>query len=474
MRHYPIFLDLAGKRALVLGSGEIARRKARDLETAGAAVEIAPAFAPALLDNCALAIGADAPEPELLALSVAAQARGIPVNVVDRPELCSFISPAIVDRDPLTIAISSGGAAPVLARLLRARIESLIAPAWGRLAALAESFQAETRRRLPDMRRRRRLLERTLGGRVADLMLAGDEAGARAAYATALDAATTETAGDETGGSTGIVYLVGAGPGAADLVTLRALRLLGEADVIVHDRLVSDAVLDLARRDAARVFVGKKGAAHSLPQDEINALLVRLGREGRKVVRLKGGDPTVFGRAGEEAEALRAAGIPVEVVPGVTAALAAAAGAQIPLTRRGVASSLTLATAHDSGDAPAAEYAALLRRGGTLALYMGLATLPRIRDALLQAGLDGAMPTAIVESAGTDRQRTLHGTLDSVATRAAAWATGGPVLALVGQAVGEGQNSPSVAIPSAVPADGPLGHSALDPSREDVLRPTGP
>ncbi len=426
MRHFPIFMDLQGRHALVLGTGEAAARKAEALRRCGATVTQAPHFDPALLDNCAVAIGAEAPEADLVALVQTAQARGVPVNVVDRPDLCSFITPAVVDRNPLTIAVSSGGAAPVLARLLRARIEAAIPPAFGHLAALAESFKAEIRRRLPDTAQRRRVLERALGGRVADLAMAGQDAAARTEFARQI-AGEPETQG--------IVYLVGAGPGAADLLTLRAHRLLGEADVIVHDRLVSDDVLDMARRDSEQIYVGKARANHCLPQPEINALLVRLAREGRKVVRLKGGDPFIFGRGGEEAEALTAAGVAFEVVPGVTAALACAAQAGIPLTHRDAARSVTFATGHTKDGRLDLDFAQL-SRGGTIAVYMGIATLPLLRDGLLGAGLDPATPAALIERGGTRAQRILRGTLDELVAQAAAWSTAGPTLVMIGAVVG--------------------------------------
>ena len=232
----------------------------------------------------------------------------------------------------------------------------------------------------------------------------------------------------------GYVWLVGAGPGAADLLTVRAHRVLGEAAVIVHDRLVTGEVLDLARRDAERIYVGKARADHCLPQEEINALLVRLAREGKRVARLKGGDPFVFGRGGEEAEALHAAGIPFEVVPGITAALACAAQARIPLTHRDAARSLTFVTGHTKDGVLSVDFAALAR-GGTLAVYMGVATLPRLRDGLLIAGIDPATPAALIESGGTWAQRTLRGTLDSLVRDGPAWHTGGPTLALIGAAV---------------------------------------
>ncbi len=447
MQNFPIFLSLTGRRVLVIGDGEAAERKADALRRAGGLVDTAPHFHPALLDNCALAIGADAPDADLAALSAAAQARGIPVNIVDKPSLCSYITPSVIDRAPLAIAVSSGGAAPVLARLLRARIEAMVPPAFGRLAALADRYKDELRQRLPDVTRRRRVLEQALGGRVADLMLAGNDAAAEQEMQRAIQ---------EDPDPSGIVYLVGAGPGAADLLTIRAQRLLGEADVIVHDRLVTQDVLDMARRDADRIGVGKSKSNHSMPQDEINALLVRLGQEGRKVIRLKGGDPFVFGRGGEEAAALAAAGVAFEVVPGVTAALACAAGAGIPLTHRGdgaagvgAVRTLTLATGHLVDGALDLDFAALAR-GGTLAVYMGLDSLPALRDGLLAAGLDPATPAALIERGGRAEQRELVGTLDALVADGPGWSTGGPTLTMVGAAVGQRVQRSSKAMASGV------------------------
>lgn len=430
MRHFPAFLDLRGRTVLLLGSGEVAARKAEPLRRAGAIIRQADSFAPAMLEGVVLAVGADAPEAELQALSAAAQARGIPVNVVDRPALCSFITPAIIDRAPITVAVSTGGAAPVLARMIRQRIETLLPPAIGTLAALAERFQAAIRARLPDLAARRRFLDQALTGAPADLALAGRVEEAEAAFAAALAASDTTPPG--------IVYLVGAGPGAADLLTLRALRLMGEADVIVHDRLVTAEVLDMARRDAERILVGKAGAAHSLPQDGINALLVRLAREGKRVVRLKGGDPFVFGRGGDEVLALREAGIAHEVVPGVTAALACAASAGIPLTHRDAARTVTLATGHLREGALDLDFAALARPRQTLAIYMGLASLPLLQEGLMGAGMDPATPAAIIENGGTDRARSLLGTIGSIGALAQGWTSGAPALVMVGDAVAFG------------------------------------
>jgi uroporphyrin-III C-methyltransferase/precorrin-2 dehydrogenase/sirohydrochlorin ferrochelatase len=429
MRHFPIFLDLQGRTALVLGNGEVAQRKAEMLARAGAQIRRAAHFDAALLPGCALAIGADAPEADLQALSQAAHAAGIPVNVVDRPELCSFITPSIIDRDPVTIAVSSAGTAPVLARLLRARIEALIPPAYGRLALLADRFKAEIRCRLPDLTARRRVLERLLTGRAADLVFAGREDAAAEEFTRALA---------EQPSKTGMVFLVGAGPGAADLLTLRAQRLLGEADVIVHDRLVTQDVLDMARRDAERIYVGKARANHCLKQNEINDLLIRLAREGRKVVRLKGGDPFIFGRGGEEAEALAEAGIPCEIVPGITAALACAAQAGIPLTHREAARTVTFATGHTKDGQLELDFASLVRSETTLAVYMGIVSLPQLRTGLLAHGLNPATPAALIERGGTPRQRELRGTLDELVARAPAWTDNGPTLVLIGPAVARG------------------------------------
>ncbi len=432
MDYFPIFLDLRNRAALVVGEGEAATRKAEALARAGARVRTTPGFNPEDLDGIAIAIGAEAPDETLHALSQAAKSRGIPVNIVDRPALCSYITPSVVDRAPIQVAVSSGGAAPVLARLLRARIEALIPPAYGRLAALSERWKDRIRTALPDTALRRRVLERVLAGRVADLMLSGNDAAAEAELARELAQAPDPA---------GIVYLVGAGPGSADLLTLRAQRLLGEADVIVHDRLVTPEVLDIARRDADRILVGKARANHTMPQEDINALLVRLGREGRKVVRLKGGDPYIFGRGGEETEALAEAGVAFEVVPGVTAALACAAGAGIPLTHRDATQTVTFATGHQRGDTLDLDFP-WLARGGTLAIYMGLHSLPALRDGLFAAGLDPATPAALIERGGRPEQRVLRGTLDTLVDQAPAWSTAGPTLAIIGKVAGRHPQTP--------------------------------
>lgn len=427
MRHFPAFLKLEGRTVLLLGQGEVAARKAEPLRRAGAIIRQVSAFDAAQLDGVVLAIGADAPDVDLHALSETAQARGIPVNIVDRPELCSFIMPAVIERDDITVAVSTGGAAPVLARMIRQKIEAVLPPLIGQVAALGARFQAAVRARLPGLPARRAFLEHAFTGAPAELALAGRQAEAEAAFAAALEGSEARPAG--------MVHLVGGGPGAADLLTLRALRLLGEADVIVHDRLVGDAVLDMARRDAERIFVGKQRANHCMKQADINALLVRLAREGKRVVRLKGGDPFVFGRGGEEAAALARAGIAHEVVPGVTAALACAAQAGIPLTLRGVARTLTFVTGHTQDGRLDLDFSALARPGQTLAIYMGVTTLPALRAGLMAAGMPADTPAAMIERGGTPRQRTLRGNLASIVVEAPEWSDGGPALLLLGEAV---------------------------------------
>ena len=321
---------------------------------------------------------------------------------------------------------ATAGMAPVLARLLRQRIEAVVPPAFGRLAALAGRFSAEIRHRLPDPAARRRVLERLFTGRVADLVFAGQEKAAE----TALVAALAESAT-----ATGMVFLVGAGPGAADLLTLRALRLLGEADVIVHDRLVSAEVLDLARRDAERIFVGKARANHCMRQADINALLIRLARAGKRVVRLKGGDPLVFGRGGEEAEALAAADVAFEIVPGITAALACAADAGIPLTHRDTSRSVTFVTGHTKDGVLELDFAALARPGATLVVYMGIHTLADLLTGLLRHGFDPATPATLIERGGTRQSRQMTGPLPDLLARAPAWHARGPALLIIGDVV---------------------------------------
>ncbi len=454
MKYLPIFLRLAGQPCLVVGGGEVAARKVNALLRAGARVTVvSPALVEelsALAESGRIAVrrklfgSADLKASRLVisatnrrsvneAVAAAAQARDIPVNVVDCPELCTFIFPAIVDRSPVVIAISTGGASPVLARLVRARLEAALPAAYGRLAGLAEAARQRVKAALPDARRRRRFWESVLQGGLAELIFAGRDDEAERHFDRLLAA---EAAG-RADARMGFVSLVGAGPGDPDLLTLRALRTLQEADVIVYDRLVSPAVMRLARTDADRIDAGKASSRHTLPQEEINQLLVRLARAGQRVVRLKGGDPFIFGRGGEEVETLMEQGIPFQIVPGVTAATGCAAYAGIPLTHRDYAQSVTFVTGHArEGQATSLDWGRLAGPQQTLVIYMGLQALPHISEQLLAHGCDPQLPAAIIEQGTTPEQRVVTGTVSTLYELASAAGLSSPALIIVGQVVG--------------------------------------
>jgi len=456
MQAFPLFMSLQGRRALVAGGTEAAARKVELLLSAGAQVtliadtvvgEIAQlidegriswagrAFDDEDLAGVSLVVVASDDEALQARVSLAAQQRCLPVNVVDRPKLSSFIMPAIVDRAPITIAISTGGAAPALARRIRAEIERAMPAAIGRLARFAEVFRAQVRRTLDQAPVRRRFWDRVFEGRIGELALAGDEIGARRELIKLLDGARSEAP------TVGMVHLVGAGPGDPDLLTMKAHRLLQRADVVVYDRLVSAEVLAMARRDAERLYVGKRRGNHSMSQDEINARLVALARAGKSVVRLKGGDPFVFGRGGEEIAALAQAGVAVEVVPGVTAALGCAASAGIPLTHRDYAQACVFVTGHRK-DGPLGErhldldWPMLARPRQTVVIYMGVEALPTIATQLVAHGLPGSTPVALIENGTTDRERRVVGTLATIERQAMRARLEGPTLCLVGEVVG--------------------------------------
>ena len=457
MQSFPLFMTLQDRRALVVGGTEAAVRKAELLLSAGARVTliahtVVGAIAQLIAEGRICWAGRGFDDGDLLGMSLvivatedealqarvshAAQQRCVPVNVVDRPALSSFIMPAIVDRAPITIAISTGGAAPALARRLRAEIERVMPAAIGRLARFAEIFREQVRRTLDRPRDRRRFWDRVFAGRIGELALAGDEIGARRELIRLLDSARNETAP-----AIGMVHLVGAGPGDPDLLTLKAHRLLQRADVIVYDRLVSPEVLAMARRDAERLHVGKQRGSHCMSQAEINDRLVSLARAGKSVVRLKGGDPFVFGRGGEEVEALMQAGIAVEVVPGVTAALGCAASAGIPLTHRDHAQACVFVTGHLK-DGPlkegklALDWPMLARPRQTVVIYMGAETLPVIASQLMEHGLPPATPVALIENGTTTRERRVVGTLATIERQAMRARLQGPTLFMVGEVIG--------------------------------------
>lgn len=450
MDYFPIFLDIRGESCVVVGGGEIALRKAEALARAGAAlIVVAPEIRPELLqlaaasggecrlrryrdddlDGARLVVAATDEQQVNAAVSVAAKARNLPVNVVDQPALCSYIVPSIIDRSPLVIALSSGGTSPVLLRLLRERLERMFPAAFGRLARLAGSVRQQVRERIRDGDDRRRFWERVLEGPVAEAALNGREDEAEVLLRAAIDR------GVEAGDRGGEVWLVGAGPGDPDLLTLKALRLMQRADVVLYDNLVSPPILDLIRRDAERIYVGKRRALHAVRQEGINALLLQHARAGKRVLRLKGGDPFVFGRGGEEIASLAAEGIPFQVVPGITAANGCAAYAGIPLTHRDHAQSVRFVTGHLQDDRVNLNWPELAEPGQTLVVYMGLVGLDAICAGLIEHGRDPATPVALIERGTLPEQRVITGTLADMARRVAAMEVHAPTLLIIGEVV---------------------------------------
>jgi uroporphyrin-III C-methyltransferase/precorrin-2 dehydrogenase/sirohydrochlorin ferrochelatase len=469
MKYFPLFADLRGRRVLVVGGGEVAERKARLLVEAGAHVEIvareltdwlssgpraasahplpggtvedrrSPDAGPyagsiawigaefdrSQLHGVALVVAATSDTALNARVSAAARSANVFANVVDDADRSSFIVPAIVDRSPLVIAISSGGVAPVLARLVRERIETLIDGSFGALAALLERWRVRIKAAIPDVAGRRRFYESVVRGGIAQSVRAGRVARAERSLQQLLAGGRAERHGS--------VVLVGAGPGDPGLLTLNAVRALQEADVILHDRLVSEEVLALARRDAARVSVGKAAHGHSVSQARIHELMLEHARAGRRVVRLKGGDPFIFGRGGEELEFLAAQGVPYEVVPGITAAIACGAYAGIPLTHREHAQSVRFATAHCGDSLDTLDWACLAQPGQTLALYMGVAGLQTIGARLVAHGRGAATPVAVVENGSRPDQRVTLARLDELGDVALRGDVRSPALVVVGE-----------------------------------------
>ncbi len=444
---FPAFHPVAGRSVVVVGNAEAAAAKVRLLGETNAAIQIfATEPSDGLLNDlvaadarlhqrlpeqadfegAALAFIATDSETTDREMQALAKTAGVPVNVVDRPELCDFHTPAIVNRAPLAVAVGTNGVAPVLARHVRARIEGLLAPAFGDLAWLAEKVRASVTTALPSSEARRRFWARFFSGPTAEKVFAGRLVEAQAEAARLI----------ENVDGAGHVSLVGAGPGAADLLTLRAQRALQEADLIVYDRLVPEAIVAQGRRDAERIYVGKAKGAHSATQDEINDLIVREAKAGRRVVRLKSGDPLIFGRAGEEIDALRAAGISFDIVPGITAAFAAAAATEIPLTLRGVASSLVFVTGHDAEGETLPDWADLALKGSTVAVYMGLTVAAKVAERLVGAGVKASTPVAVIENASLPQQREFVGRLDELG-RIASDGLSGPALFVIGDVVAE-------------------------------------
>jgi uroporphyrin-III C-methyltransferase/precorrin-2 dehydrogenase/sirohydrochlorin ferrochelatase len=428
MRFLPIFLNIRDKSCLVVGGGQVAARKVYLLHRAGGRVTIvspqlcaelqrwadsgdlvyqARGFADGDIQGHSLVIAATNDAELNQRVASLAQSQGIPINVVDKPDLGSFIMPSIIDRTPVQIAISTGGASPVLARLLRAKLETFIPSAYGRLAELLERFRERVKQRFHGTEEIRHFWEDVLEGPIADKLIAGKDAEAQADLEKAIAAAKAPA-------SQGEVYLVGAGPGDPDLLTFRALRLMQRADVVVYDRLVTAPILDLVRRDAEFIYAGKERDKHTLPQETINALLVRLAKEGKKVLRLKGGDPFIFGRGGEEIETLMQEGIHFQVVPGITAAAGCAAYAGIPLTHRDYVQSCTFVTGHLKDGTVNLNWKVLAQPKQTIVFYMGLQGVEELCKQLVQHGLPATTPAALVEQGTTQNQRVHLGDLTSL------------------------------------------------------------
>ncbi len=445
MDFLPIFMDVKGRLCLVVGGGEVAVRKAGVLLDAGASVRVvAPeiderlaaregvaairaTFSAQHLEGATLVIAATDDRDVNRQVSELARSKNIPVNVVDDPDLCSFIMPAILDRSPLMVAFSSGGASPVLTRMMRGKLEALIPQNYSRLAAFAERFRERVKTQVTNPAKRRIFWENALEGVVAEKVLTGDENSAERMLQQMLD--------DEDNISRGEVYLVGAGPGDPDLLTFRALRLMQKADVVVYDNLVAPAIVDMTRRDAERIFVGKKRSDHTLRQEEINELLVRQAQQGKRVLRLKGGDPFIFGRGGEEIETLAAEGIPFQVVPGITAASGVASYAGIPLTHRDHAQSCLFVTGHLKDGTMNLDWDALARPRQTVVVYMGLHGLDTLCSELIAHGMPDATPIAIVQQGTTRNQRVITGTLQTLPGIAAIEKPQAPTLIVIGGVV---------------------------------------
>lgn len=443
---YPLFADLRGRAVLVVGGGAVAERKVEALLHAGALPRVgSPALSPGLqalataqriqwlpgrfdahwlAGDIWLVIAATDDSATNQLVAAAAETQRLFVNVVDDAQLSRFHVPAVVERGPLQIAISSGGGAPMVARHIRRQLEVLFDGAWGSLGALMSRERPAIRQRFPDPAARRRFFDGLLEGPLLSLLRRQQPQAAEAELQRAL----ASTAADNQGS----VVLVGAGAGDPGLLTLNALRALNQADVILHDRLVSDAVLQLARRDADRIEVGKSAGGHSVSQAQIHALMLEHARAGRRVVRLKGGDAFVFGRGGEELEFLRQHAIPYEVVPGITAALACAAYAGIPLTHRDHAQSVRLVTAHCKQSLDTLDWDALAQERQTLVFYMGVAGLAQIRTRLLHAGRGGETPFALVENGSRPEQRIVTGTLADLAATAEQHRVKSPALLILG------------------------------------------
>ena len=449
MKSFPIFLVLKNQPCLVVGGGDVAARKVNLLlRSNGVVTVLAPSLCEQLeelarigkirhkekyfdkedIEDNFLIIAATNNQDVNRQIALAANEHNVPINVVDQPKLCTFIFPSIVDRSPITIAVSTGGASPVLARLLRARLETLIPIAYGKLAALVDKYRQQVKHRFPDVDERRRFWEGVLQGPITEMLLSGRENAADNALRDAVTLTQSRT-------TQGEVYLVGAGPGDPDLLTFRALRLMQQADVVLYDRLVSQEILDLTRRDAEKIYVGKERTKHSVPQPKINEQLATLAKQGKRTLRLKGGDPFIFGRGGEEIGELAKEGISFQVVPGITAASGCASYSGIPLTHRDYAQSCVFVTGHMKDGSIDLNWDMLAQPNQTVVIYMGLVGLPVICKQLIAHGVDSSMPIALIEQGTTQNQRVFTGSLSTLPEIIEKSSVRAPTLVIVGEVV---------------------------------------
>jgi uroporphyrin-III C-methyltransferase/precorrin-2 dehydrogenase/sirohydrochlorin ferrochelatase len=449
MHALPIFMNITNRRCVVIGGGEVAARKVTTLLKANAAITLySPELSHELQDlanvgkisyinanfeasqlaGACMVIAATDDKAVNTAVSIAAKVQNIPVNVVDAPNLCTFTMASIVERSPIVIAISSEGNAPVLARYIRTKIETMLPTGYGRIAHIAGEFRDKVKAKFATTQERRIFWEGVLQGPIVERILSGQEAAAR----VALDEVLSEESDAKNHGE---VYLVGGGPGDPDLLTFRALRLMQQCDVCVYDKLVSPEVMELVRRDAELIYVGKSRDQHTLPQEEINELLARLALQGKRVLRLKGGDPFIFGRGGEEIETLMEHGVPFQVVPGITAANGVSSYAGIPLTHRDYAQACLFITGHLKDGTLDLDWVAMSRPRQTVVVYMGLVGLAEICQQLIAHGVSPDMPAAVIQQGTTQRQRVVAATLKDLAEKVGAAEMKPPCLTIIGEVV---------------------------------------
>ena len=448
MDFLPLFFNINNASTLVVGNGDSAARKVELLLKAGAKVNLCAScpvkplqalvnnsqvtlvgsvFAPELLDGIVLVVAATAESVQDDEIATLAKARNLPVNVVNHAEKSTFIFPSIIDRSPIIAAVSSSGSLPVLTRLLRSRLESNIPQSFGRLAELASKYRTQVKNKFPDVNQRRRFWEHHLEGLFAEKVFSGHEAESSKIIEASLDEDTFSPGGE--------VYLVGAGPGDPDLLTFKALRLMRQADIVLYDRLVSPTILDLVRSDAERVDVGKERANHTLPQQQINELLVTLAKQGKRVLRLKGGDPFIFGRGGEEIDRLSDEGVPFQVVPGITAASGCSSYAGIPLTHRDYSQSVRFITGHLKDDTCNLPWSDYVQKNQTLVFYMGLVGLGIICKQLIANGMSAEMPIALVSKGTTKDQKVVTATLTTMPELVKTEKVKAPTLIIIGEVV---------------------------------------